>query len=166
MSSSTERRRRASQLERHFGSPLGGKPQPAEEPRVRSPRATEITTDAIGGVTSFESSSLNPVAARLPNARGGSAGGRSAADPISALDVGEATTVTAALAKAEASLVAATVHAAAHWAGHQPAAGPAVQSDEARCWICGLEFGGLFERRHHCRDCGHSVCGADSLQRR
>lgn len=69
-----------------------------------------------------------------------------------------------ALAEAEATFTAATRRAAVHWAGHQPEDGPAVLTKAGRCWVCGSSFT-FFDRRHHCRDCGQSVCDTHSLQR-
>ena len=69
-----------------------------------------------------------------------------------------------ALTESERGLAAAVARAAAHWAGHQPTTGPVLQEEAGQCWICRATFT-LTERRHHCRDCGQSVCDRHSLQR-
>uniref|UniRef100_K3W550 FYVE-type domain-containing protein n=1 Tax=Globisporangium ultimum (strain ATCC 200006 / CBS 805.95 / DAOM BR144) TaxID=431595 RepID=K3W550_GLOUD len=34
------------------------------------------------------------------------------------------------------------------------------------CHICSLKFGGPFKKRHHCRNCGQSICGDHSARER
>ena len=51
--------------------------------------------------------------------------------------------------------------AAAAAAGRQPPLAPAAQppwAEASACQLCGAEFGVLMPRRHHCRQCGKSVC--------
>ena len=133
--SSPAARRAAAELERHFG---GQSPSPAAADAEPGP-------DSAAALAAFRATQPQP------RHRGGE------------VDVKEQV-ATAALEEAEASLLAATVHAAAHWAGHQPNAGPVVPSTSQRCWICRAEFS-LFLRQKYCRDCGNSVCDDHSLQR-
>jgi hypothetical protein len=61
-------------------------------------------------------------------------------------------------ASAAASAAAAAAAAAA---GRQPPLAPAAQppwAEASACLLCGAEFGVVMPRRHHCRQCGKSVC--------
>jgi len=60
-----------------------------------------------------------------------------------------------------AASAAAAAAAAAAVAGRQPPLAPAAQprwAEASACLLCGAEFGVLMPRRHHCRQCGKSVC--------
>ena len=67
--------------------------------------------------------------------------------------------------RCQTALEVASDRLASHWGTAQPTRGAVRFAEDDRCWMCMTEFS-FFARRHHCRDCGQSVCSAHSEQER